>query len=275
MNVLPRATQVAIIRALVEGVSIRSVERMTGVHRDTIMRLMVRVGEGCERLQDRIMRDLDCTAIEVDEIWGFVAKKERHMTETDDPARVGDQWTFVAIDADTKVIPCFKTGKRDAETAQAFTDDLASRLRNRVQISSDGLAVYIDTIERSFGADVDYAQIVKSYEAEAAGPGRYSPPRVTSVEKTKIAGSPDIDRVSTSYVERSNLTVRMSNRRMTRLTNAFSKKVENHKAAMALHFANYNLCRVHGSLRCTPAMEAGVADHVWTVEELIDAAVGA
>ena len=275
MNTLTREKQVTIIRALVEGVSIRSVERMVGVHRDTIMRLMVRIGEGCERLQDRIMKNLDCTAIEVDEIWGFVGKKQRQVTDADDPSRVGDVWTFVAIAADTKLVPSFITGKRDAETAQMFTDDLASRLRNRVQISSDGLALYVDTVEQAFGADVDYAQIVKSYEAEPAGSGRYSPPRVTSVEKTSIQGNPDMDRVSTSYVERGNLSIRMCNRRMTRLTNAFSKKHENHVAAMALHFANYNLCRVHRTLRVTPAMEAGIADHVWTVAELVEEALAA
>lgn len=275
MNKLTREKQVTIIRALVEGTSFRSVERMTGVHRDTIMRLMVQIGEGCERLQDRMMKNLGCAAIEVDEIWGFVACKQRNLKERHDPSRCGDTWTFVAIDADTKLVPSFITGKRDAETAQMFTDDLASRLRNRVQLSSDGLALYVDTVEQAFGADVDYAQIVKSYEAEPVGAGRYSPPRVTSVEKTAIQGSPDMDRVSTSYVERGNLSIRMTNRRMTRLTNAFSKKLENHKAMMALTFANYNLCRVHRTLRVTPAMEAGVADHVWTVAELVDAALAA
>jgi IS1 family transposase len=272
---LSREKQVTIIRALVEGVSIRSVERMTEVHRDTIMRLMVRIGEGCERLQDTMMRDLDCVAIEVDEIWGYVAKKQRNVTDKDDRTVTGDAWTFVAIDADTKLIPSFRTGKRNGETARAFIDDLSKRLRNRVQISSDGLALYPESVEQAFGCAVDYAQIVKTYSEEPGAAGRYSPAKVTSSEKFPIMGNPDEDRISTSYVERSNLSTRMTNRRMTRLTNAFSKKIENHKAMMALTFANYNLCRVHRTLRVTPAMAANVTDHVWTVAELVDAAVAA
>ena len=269
-NALPRDKQITIIRALVQGVSIRSIERMTDVHRDTIMRLMVRVGQACEKLQDRMMTDLTCEAIEIDEIWGYVAKKQRNVRKDDNALVVGDQWTFVAIDADTKLIPCFHTGKRDMSNAKAFVSDLASRLRNRVQLSSDALAAYPESVLEAFGDAVDYAQIVKSYEEEPAGSGRYSPPRVTSVEKRPVFGEPIEERVSTSYIERQNLSIRMSNRRMTRLTNAFSKKLENHKAAMALHFANYNLCRVHRTLRVTPAMAAGVTDHVWTIAELVD-----
>ena len=274
---LSRETQVTIIRALVEGCSIRSVERMTEVHRDTIMRLMVRIGEGCERLQDRMMRDLDCEAIEIDEVWGYVAKKQRNVNADlgDVPSEVGDAWTFVAIDADTKLVPAFLTGKRTAACAQAFIADLSKRLRNRVQISSDGLALYPESIEQAFGCAVDYAQIVKSYTEEPGTSGRYSPARVKSTEKFVIAGTPDVDRVSTSYVERHNLSTRMTNRRMTRLTNAFSKKLANHKAMMALTFANYNLCRTHRTLRMTPAMAANVTDHIWTVAELVDAAVAA
>jgi IS1 family transposase len=271
-NVLPREKQIAVIGAIVEGVSIRSIERMTGVHRDTIMRLMVKVGEACERLLDQLMRDLPCEALEVDEIWGYVAKKQRNVTKDDDPTRMGDMWTFVAIDADTKLIPCFLTGKRDAENARAFIADLSNRLRNRVQLSSDGLELYVGAVIQAFGDDIDYAQIVKCYEEEPAGSGRYSPPRVTSVEKTPILGAPIAERVSTSYVERQNVTIRMSNRRMTRLTLCFSKKLENHRAAMALHFANYNLCRIHKTLRMTPAMAAGVTERLWTVADLIDAA---
>jgi IS1 family transposase len=270
-NVLPRDKQITIIKAIVEGVSIRSNERMTDVHRDTIMRLMVKVGQACELLQDRMMRDLTCEAIEIDEIWGFVAKKQKNVHHDDNTLAVGDQWTFVAIDADTKLIPCFRTGKRSLANAKAFLADLATRVTNRVQISSDALGSYLESVEAAFGDDVDYAQIVKTYEEEPAGSGRYSPPRVISIEKTPFIGEPVEERVSTSYVERSNLTIRMSNRRMTRLTNAFSKKLENHKAAMALHFANYNLCRVHRTLRTTPAMAAGITDHVWTVAELVDA----
>jgi len=273
-NVLPRDKQNAVISAIVEGVSIRSIERMTGVHRDTIMRLMVKVGEACQRLMDRMMTDLPCLEIEVDEIWGFVAKKQRHLNASDDPNEKGDTWTFVAIDPETKLIPCFLTGKRDAETTRAFITDLASRLANRVQISSDALPHYARAIDEAFNCEVDYARVVKSFESDAQGNGRYSPPRVTGVEKSAIIGDPDLRMASTSYVERQNLSIRMSNRRMTRLTNAFSKKLANHKAAMALHFANYNLCRVHRSLRVTPAMAAGVTDHVWDVADLVDAANG-
>lgn len=273
-NVLPRDKQAAVILAIVEGVSVRSIERMTGVHRDTIVRLMVKVGQACEALLDKLMVDLPCAEIEVDEIWGYVAKKQRHVTGDDDASQVGDTWTFVAIDPETKVIPSFRTGKRDTENTQAFIADLARRLRNRVQISSDAFPLYAEAIDRAFDCQVDYAQVIKSYESEPAGSGRYSPPKVTEIDKRAIIGDPDLDIASTSIVERSNLSIRMSNRRMTRLTNAFSKKLENHKAAMALHFANYNLCRVHRSLRITPAMAAGVTDHVWSVEELLQA-VGA
>ncbi len=271
-NVLPRAKQIAVISAIVEGVSIRSIERMTGVHRDTVMRLMVKVGQACEKLLDRVMVDLPCVEIEVDEIWGYVAKKQKNVTLEDNMAEVGDTWTFVALDPETKLIPCFRTGKRTAHNTRLFCEDLARRLRNRTQITSDAVPAYADAIDRAFDCQVDYAQVIKSYEPEDAGSGRYSPPRVSEVEKTAIIGNPDLEMASTSHVERSNLSIRMSNRRMTRLTNAFSKKLENHKAAMALHFANYNLCRVHRSLRVTPALAAGVTDHVWTVEELLDAA---
>ncbi len=275
-NVLPRDKQITIISAIVEGVSIRSIERMTDVHRDTIMRLMVKVGQACEVLHNNLMCELSCEAIEIDEIWGFVAKKQRNVNPSkDDASQVGDAWTFVAIDADTKLIPSFRTGKRDAENTRLFIQDLASRLTNRVQISSDAFALYAREIDATFDSAVDYATVVKAYENDPVGTGnngKYSPGRVTSIEKNAKIGSPDLESASTSYVERSNLTIRMSNRRMTRLTNAFSKKLENHKVAMALHFANYNLCRVHRTLRVTPAMAAGVTDHVWTVAELIDRA---
>jgi len=275
MNNLPRDKQVTILKALTEGVSIRSIERMTGVHRDTIMRLGVRVGEACERLHDTIVRDLECTDIQCDEIWSFVSKKARSVLPTDDTTRVTDLWVWVAFASDSKLVASFRTGKRDGATAKAFVDDLHSRLRNRPQISTDGLSTYVDVIEQAFGAAVDYAQVVKSYEPEPIGPGRYSPPKVSAIEKTAIAGNPDMDRASTSYVERNNLNIRMTNRRFTRLTNAFSKKVENHRASVALNFAVYNLCRVHGSLRVTPAMAANVTDHVWTMDELLDAAEAA
>jgi IS1 family transposase len=274
MNKLNLDKQTAIISALVEGVSIRSIERMTGVHRDTIMRLMVRVGDGCQRLMDEKMQNLPCKHLQLDEIWCYVGKKQRHVKKEDDLNRVGDFYTWVAIDSATKLIPSFKVGKRDSETGQAFIDDMASRLANRVQISSDGLNVYADAIEETFGADVDYAQIVKFYEAEAVGEGRYSPSKVVKVEKSYITGNPDLGITSTSYVERQNLTMRMNMRRFTRLTNAFSKKVENLKAAVSLHFAHYNFVRVHKTLRVTPAMEAGIVNELWTVGNLVEMARG-
>lgn len=272
MNRLPLARQAQIIAGLVEGNSIRSMERMTNTHRDTIMRLMVRVGDGCAKLMDSEMQGLECRRLQCDEIWAYVAKKQRQVTPTDDRARVGDMWTFVALDADTKLVPCYLVGKRNSVTAREFMNDLSSRLANRVQLSTDGLAAYVDAIERAFGADIDYGQIVKAYEAEPIGPGRYSPPRVVSTDVTTIRGNPDIDHISTSHVERQNLTMRMSMRRFTRLTNAFSKKVENLRAAVGLHFAHYNFVRTHKSLRMTPAMAAGVSSRLWSIEELIERA---
>jgi len=271
MNKLSLDKQTTVVSALVEGVSIRSIERMTGVHRDTIMRLMVRVGQGCEKIMDQHMRNLPCKHLQLDEIWCYVGKKQRHVKESDDVSQVGDFYTWVAIDSDTKLIPSYKVGKRDAETGNAFVDDLAGRLANRVQISSDGLKIYVDAVEESFGSEVDYAQIVKFYEAEPIGPGRYSPPKVVKVEKAYIAGNPDLGITSTSFVERQNLTMRMQMRRFTRLTNGFSKKLDNLKAAVALHFAHYNFVRVHKTLRVTPCMEAGISDHVWNLKEIVRA----
>lgn len=272
MNRLPLARQTQIIAGLVEGNSIRSMERMTNTHRDTIMRLMVRVGEGCAKLMDEEMRDLECRRLQCDEIWAYVGKKQRQVTPQDDRSRVGDIWTFVALDADTKLVPAYRVGKRDTATARAFMGDLSSRLANRVQISTDGLNAYVDAVERAFGADVDYGMIVKAYEAEPIGPGRYSPQHVVSVDVTPVSGNPDIRHISTSHVERQNLTMRMSMRRFTRLTNAFSKKVENLRAAVGLHFAHYNFVRTHKTLRVTPAMAAGVSNRLWAMEELIERA---
>jgi IS1 family transposase len=272
MNKLPMDKQASALSALVEGCSIRSVERMTGVHRDTIMRLSTRVGEGCTRLMDDMMRGLSCGRIEVDEIWSYVGKKQRHVNMRDDIARVGDMWTFVAMDADTKLVPSFRVGKRTLEDATAFMVDLAGRLDVRCQLSSDGLNAYVHACETAFGKDVDFAQIVKTYEAEPIGPGRYSPPKVVATQKTVLCGNPDHRLISTSHVERLNLTTRMQMRRFTRLTNAFSKRVENLRAAVGLHFAFYNLCRPHSTIRVTPAMEAGVADRLWSVTDLIEAA---
>ena len=272
-NILSTDKQIAVIGALAEGSSIRSIERITGVHRDTIMRLGVRVGEGCAKLMDRKMRNLPCQRLQLDEIWGFIGKKQRHVRPTDNP-QLGDVWTFCAIDADTKLVPAFKVGERDSETAGAFVADLAGRLRNRVQISTDGLAAYVGAIDDAFGIAVDYAQIIKTYvQDEAKHPERkYSAPRITTSEKHVVMGNPDMAQASTSYVERLNATTRLHMRRLTRLTHAFSKKRENFEAAVALHFAYYNLVMRHSTLRVTPAMEAGIERSFWSVADLVEAA---
>src|SRR5580704_16680442 len=266
MNRTPLARRVQIINCLVEGNSIRSTERMTDTHRDTIMRLLVEVGSGCAKLMDEEMRDLPCRRIQVDEIWAYVGKKQAHLQPGDNRARLGDMWTFVALDPDTKLIPAYRVGKRTATNAVAFIGDLSERLANRVQLSSDALSTYVEAVERAFGADVDYGQEVKFYEAEPIGPGRYSPPRVVRSERTVINGNPDVGHISTSLIERQNLTMRMSMRRFPRLTNGFSKKVQNMKAAVSLHFAHYNFVRIHRTLRVTPAMAAGVSDRLWSLE---------
>jgi IS1 family transposase len=270
MNKLSTEKQETVIKALVEGASIRSIERMTGVHRDTIMRLMVNVGKNCEKLMGESMHNLKCQNVQVDEIWCFVGKKQRHITSNDNEYEVGDQWVFVALDADSKLIPSYVIGKRTYQNTLAFLNDLSERLDNRIQLSSDAFKPYVDAVEQSFGMNVDYGQIVKSYEAEPIGAGRYSPPHVVSADRMAISGNPWVRNISTSHVERQNLTMRMQMRRFTRLTNAFSKKLENLKAAVALHFAHYNFVRVHGALRVTPAMKAGITDHIWEIKEIID-----
>ena len=272
-NVLNTDKQIAVIGALAEGSSIRSIERLTGIHRDTIMRLGVRVGKGCEMLMDSKMQDLDCHYLQFDELWGFVGKKERHVGVDDSP-KVGDAWTFCAIDAETKLVPCFKVGRRDHVTANAFVQDVASRMRNRVQVSTDALRQYVEAIEQSFGADVDYGQIVKVYVHDSAQhPERkYSAPHFASALRRPISGDPKMDLVSTSYIERLNATTRLHMRRLTRLTLAFSKKLENFEAAVGLHFAYYNFVLRHNSLRCTPAMAAGIERNFWSVGDLVEAA---
>jgi IS1 family transposase len=273
-NVLTKDKQVAVISALAEGSSIRSIERITGVHRDTIMRLGVRVGNGCAGLLDAKMRNLPCRQLQFDEIWGFIGKKERHCTP-DDSMELGDVWTFCAIDAETKIVPSFKCGKRDLATANAFVSDVASRMRNRVQISSDALRAYVDAIETNFGADVDFAQIIKTYVTDDSHipERRFSAPEIVITEKKSISGFPDLRLASTSHVERLNGTTRLHMRRLTRLTYAFSKKLENFNAAVALHFAYYNFVKRHITLRATPAMAAGIERDFWTVGNLVEATV--
>ncbi len=272
-NVLSIDKQVAIVSALAEGSSIRAIERITGVHRDTIMRLGVRVGQGCASLLDQKMRGLSCQHLQFDEIWGFIGKKERHMRPDDNPA-MGDVWTFCAIDSDTKIVPSFKCGKRDSATANAFVADVASRMKNRVQISSDALRAYVEAIELSFGSEVDFAQIIKTYTHDDSiiAERKFSAPEVVTTEKKRVVGRPDMRLASTSHIERLNGTTRLHMRRLTRLTYAFSKKRENFEAATALHFAYYNFVKRHITLRCTPAMAAGIERDFWTVGNLVETA---
>jgi len=264
-NFLSTEKQVTAITMLTEGSSIRSVERMTGIHRDTIMRLGVKVGEACGKMMHETMRELPCQKIEVDEIWGYVGKKQRNVEESDSSS-MGDVWTFVAIDPETKAVPSFLVGKRDHLSTRAFVDDLSSRMTNRIQLSSDAMSHYLSAVEEAFGGEVDYGQIVKTY-CSSESEGRYSPPKIESVKRTMLVGKSH--RISTSMIERQNLTMRMHCRRLTRLTNAFSKKLENFRAAVALHFAYYNFVKMHSSIRATPAMALGVSSRLWKVEDLV------
>ncbi len=271
MNVLKWEKKLAVLNALVEGCSIRSTERMCEVHRDTIMRLVVDVGEACRELMSRTMRGLVCRAIEVDEIWTFVKRKQRWVEPGDaDAAVVGDQWTFVALDADTRLIPTFAVGKRTEATTKRFITDLRARLYGKPQLTSDGFVAYVDAVDEAFGREVHFAQLVKQYSTPVDEEGnRMGRKRYTGAIKTVFEGCPKQASISTSYVERQNLTIRTMVKRFTRRTNAFSKKLRNLKAALALHFAYYNFCRIHRTLRVTPAMEAGISDHVWELDELL------
>lgn len=271
MNKLSDTEQATVIAALVEGNSIRSVERMQGVHRDTISRLMIRVADGCERLMDEMMRNLTCPRLQLDEIWAYVGMKQKTARRLNQADEFGDVYTFVAIDADSKLVPCWHVGKRTWSDTALFVDDLRGRLANRPQITTDAFAAYYGAIARAFDRDVDYAQLIKVFASELNdGRGRYSPPVMVQCEREHLIGRPDPDHISTSYVERQNLTMRMQMRRFTRLTNGFSKKRANHAAAVALHFAHYNLVRIHKTLRMTPAMAHGISDHIWTVGELLE-----
>lgn len=270
MNVVPKERQVQVLNALVEGNSIRSIERMTGTHRDTIMRLLCRVGGRCAHLLDEKMVDLPCRNVQVDELWTFVKKKQRMLTDKEKRNKgLGDQYVFVSLDADSKLIISHCVGRRGGETATRFMADLQSRLINRIQLTTDGFDPYVWAVENAFGSNVDYGQLVKIYKSNGAGRGRYAPPECVEAIPTVIGGNPNPYKISTSYVERQNLTMRMSMARLARLSLAFSKKLDNLKAALALHFAWYNFGRVHGSLRITPAMEAGITDHIWTMNELM------
>jgi len=273
MNRLPLERRTQIVGLLAEGNSLRAASRLGDVSINTVTKLLVDVGGACEEYQDRTLRNLKSKRIQCDEIWAFIYAKAKNVPEQMRGAwGVGDVWTWTAIDADSKLIPSWAVGRRDAFTGHAFMLDLASRLANKVQLTTDGHKVYLEAVEGAFGNDIDYAMLVKMYEGDSGknvpSEARYSPAHCTGARKQKITGNPDAAHISTSYAERANLTMRMHMRRFTRLTNAFSKKVDNHKAAVALHFMHYNFARIHKTLRVTPAMEAGVADHVWSLEEI-------
>ena len=272
MNQLTRAERAQIIACLVEGNSIRATVRMTGKSKNTIAKLLLDLGAACTEYQDQAFRNLKCKRLQCDEIWSFVYAKEKNVpSEKKNAFGYGDVWTWTAIDVETKLVPAWMVGPRDLYAARCFTEDLASRLAGRVQITTDGLKAYVEAVEGAFGGEVDFAQLVKIYGNEGQPRDkqvRYSPAVCTGARKIDVQGKPDPAHVSTSHVERQNLTMRMGMRRFTRLTNALSKKLANHEAAIALHFMYYNFARIHQTLRVTPAMEAGVSDRVWSLEEI-------
>lgn len=262
--------RIAIIAALVEGVGIRSTCRMTGASKGAVLKLIADLGPACAAYMDQAFHDLPCKHLEIDEIWQFCYAKAKNVPEDKKGTfGYGDVWTFTAICADSKLIPSYMVGPRDAGTATEFCQDLASRLSGRAQITSDGLKIYINAIADAFGGDVDYAQLVKIYASSPEGEKRYSPAQVTGCTVECISGNPNPHRISTSYVERANLSMRMGLRRYTRLTNAYSKKLENHCAALAIFFMHYNFARIHSTIRCSPAMAAGVTPHLWSIAEIV------
>lgn len=271
MNKLPSHERARILRLLCEGQSIRAVTRLTGASKNTVIKLLVDAGKACMAYHDANVRSVASKRIQVDEIWSFTYAKQKNVADAKAaPDGAGDTWTWTAIDADSKLIVSYFVGGRDGECAKWFMDDVASRLASRVQLTSDGHKAYLEAVEGAFGADVDYAQLVKIYgAAPESAKGRYSPADCTGIKKTPVEGKPDLDHVSTSYVERHNLTMRMHMRRFTRLTNAFSKKVENHAYAVALHMMYYNFVRIHSKLRMSPAMAAGVSDRLWEVSDIV------
>lgn len=270
MNRLSTVKRAAVVAALVEGCSIRSTVRMTGVAKNTVTKLLVELGAACAAYQSDTLRNLPCKRLQCDEIWSFVGAKDKNVpADKMGQFGVGSVWTWTAIDADTKLCVSFLVSTRDAGAAHEFMSDVAGRLRGRVQLTTDGHRPYLEAVEGAFGADIDYATLTKIYGVDPQGEKRYSPPVCLGCESKIIAGNPNPKHISTSYVERQNLTMRMSMRRFTRLTNAFSKKIENHFAALAVYFMYYNFARIHQTLRVTPAMEAGVSDHAWTIEEIV------
>ncbi|MBS0587508.1 MAG: DDE-type integrase/transposase/recombinase [Proteobacteria bacterium] len=271
MNKLSTKERAAILAVICEGMGINAACRVTAVSKNTVLKLLADVGNASAEYLDKNIRGLNSKRVECDEVWSFCYAKQKNVaTAKDAPEGAGDVWTWTALDADTKLIVSYLVGGRDAEYALAFMDDLRSRIDTRVQLTTDGHKAYLIAVEEAFGGDVDYAQLVKMFGNTPENmKGKYSPAECTGIRKTVISGDPDVKNVSTSYVERSNLTMRMHNRRFTRLTNGFSKKLENHLHAISLFVMHYNYCKIHKSLRITPAMAAGLTDHVWELEEVI------
>ena len=273
MNKLTNEKRAQILSVLCEGMGVNAACRITGASKNTVLKLLADAGEACATYQDEKMRNLTCKRVECDEIWSFVGMKQKNVPEQHKGEfGFGDVYTWTAIDADTKLIPCWYVGTRSAESAYDFIHDLASRLTNRIQLTTDGHRAYVDAVEDAFGANIDFAQLIKMYGTlgqSKEDQRRYSPAKCTGIEKRTITGNPSIKHVSTSYVERQNLTMRMHMRRFTRLTNGFSKKLENHMHAISLYFMFYNFCKIHKTLRVTPGMEAKLTDRVWSVDDIV------
>lgn len=273
MNKLSSSDRVRVVACLVEGNSIRATVRMTGIAKNTVVKLLADLGLACSKFQDEALRNLQCKRVQCDEIWSFVGAKEKNVPVGEKRKGRGDVWTWTAIDPETKLVPCWFVGNRDAAAAYHFMHDLAGRLANRIQLTTDAHRPYLSAVEDAFGINIDYAQLVKIYgnpeQSRYNAEVRYSPAVCMGAKKAKIIGQPVFGHVSTSIVERNNLNMRMGMRRMTRLTNAFSKKVDNLEHAVALHFMHHNFCRIHQSLRVTPAMEAGISQKVWSLEDVV------
>lgn len=270
MNRLDNHKRAQVINCLIEGNSIRATVRLTGVAKNTVTKLLVDLGKACAEFHDRHVRGVFTRRVQCDELWSFCYAKAKNVPKEKEGTGAGDVWTWVAIDADSKLVISYLCGGRDAQWAHEFMEDVASRVTTRIQITSDGHRAYADAVEGAFGMDVDYAMLIKLYGAPSEKyDTRYSPSGLIGTRTATLSGNPDPRHISTSFVERQNLTVRMQNRRFTRLTNGFSKKIENHCHSVALHYMHYNFCRVHKTLRVTPAMEAKLTDHIWTIEELV------
>ena len=270
MNKLPAAKRAQVLQMMAEGISLRAITRLTGISRTTLIKLLEDAGQAFSEYMNETLVNLPCKRLQVDEAWAFCYAKAKNVAKAKSaPEGAGDIWTWVALDADTKLVASFYIGGRDSEAAMTFMDDLAPRLANRVQLTSDGHRPYLEAVEGAFGADIDYAMLVKIYGPAPEGERRYSPAVCTGARKHRIEGNPDKKHVSTSYVERSNLSIRMGNRRMTRLTNAFSKKAENHAHMMAIYFMHYNFVRIHQTLKVTPAMAASVTHKLWEMSDMV------